>query len=78
VDQYGYEALEPGTAPSILSDTTIYYAKKKDRIEAEFLANDFFSQIQDTVRVAPLPNDQDLDPTAQLAIFIGTDYAAVA
>ncbi len=78
VDKYGYEALEPGTAPSLSSNTTIYYAKRKDKIEAEFLANDFFKKIEDTVRVAPLPDDQELDPTAQLAIFVGTDWAAVA
>ena len=78
VDRYGYEGLEPGTAPSLSSNTTIYYAKRKDKIEAEFLANDFFKKIQETVRIAPLPDDQNLDPTVQLAIYIGTDYAAVA
>ena len=78
VEDYAYEALEPGTAPSLLANTTIYYAKRKDKIEAEFLANDFFKRIEETVRVAPLPDDQDLDPTVQLAIYIGTDYAAVA
>jgi hypothetical protein len=78
VDKYGYEALEPGTAPSLSSNTTIYYAKRKDKIEAEFLANDFFKKIEDTVRVAPLPDDQEFDPSVQLAIFVGTDWAAVA
>jgi hypothetical protein len=78
VDKYGYEALEPGTAPSLSSNTTIYYAKRKDKIEAEFLANDFFKKIEDTIRVAPLPDDQEFDPTVQLAIFVGTDWAAVA
>jgi len=78
VDHYGYEGLEPGTAPSLSSNTTIYYAKRKDKIEAEYLANDFFKKIEETVRTAPLPDDQQLDPTVQLAIYIGTDYAAVA
>jgi hypothetical protein len=78
VEEYGYEAMEPGTAPSLQSNTTIYYAKRKDKIEAEYLANDFFRRIEETVRVAPLPDDQDLDESVQLAIYIGTDYAAIA
>jgi hypothetical protein len=77
VEQYGYEALEPGTAPSLSPDTFIYYVKRKDRIEADFLENDFFAGI-DTVRVARLPADQQVDETAQLVIYIGQDYAAVA
>jgi hypothetical protein len=78
VEKYDYEALEPGTAPSLSSNTTIYYAKRGDKIEAEFLANDFFKKIESTVRVARLPEDQNLDESVQLAIYIGTDYAAVA
>lgn len=78
VEDYDYVALDPGTAPSLQSNTTIYYAKRKDRIEAEYLANDFFEKIQETVGTAPLPDDVELDPTVQLAIYIGTDYAAVA
>jgi hypothetical protein len=78
VERYQYEALEPGTAPSLSDTTTIYYRAKKDRIEAEFLANDFFGRIEDTVRVARLPRGETVDETAQLAIYIGTDYAQVA
>jgi hypothetical protein len=78
VERYDYEALEPGTAPALSVTTTIYYRAKKDRVEAEFLANDFFSRIEDTVRIAKLPAGQTVDETAQLAIFIGTDYAQVA
>jgi len=78
VEQYDYEALEPGTAPSISPDTRIYFAKARDRVEGEYLANDFFAGIADTVRVARLPADVEVDPAAQLVIYIGQDYAAVA
>lgn len=77
VEDFDYEALEPGNAPSISATTTIYFRARKDRVEAEYLANNFFSEIEDSVRVAKLRESEDVDPTAQLAIYIGTDYAAV-
>lgn len=79
VEEFDYEALEPGTAPSLSSTTTIYYVRNRDEVEAEALANsDFFRRIRDTIRVAKLPAGEEVDETAQLAIYIGTDYAAVA
>jgi hypothetical protein len=77
VDEFGYEGLEPGTAPTLSDTTTIYYRTRRDKVEADFLENDrFFRKISDTIRVAKLPAGEDIPEEAQLAIYIGTDYAA--
>jgi hypothetical protein len=77
VDAFGYEGLEPGTAPSLSDTTTIYYRTRRDKVEADFLENDrFFRRIGDTIRVARLPAGEDIPEEAQLAIYIGTDYAS--
>ncbi|MGZ5291843.1 MAG: LytR C-terminal domain-containing protein [Actinomycetota bacterium] len=77
VEEFDYEGLEPGTAPSLSDTTTIYYRSRQDKVEADFLENDrFFRQIGDTIRVARLPAGEDVPEGAQLAIYIGTDYAS--
>jgi len=77
VDGFGYEGLDPGTAPSLSDTTTIYYRTRRDKVEADFLENDrFFRKISDTIRVARLPAGEDIPEEAQLAIYIGTDYAS--
>jgi hypothetical protein len=77
VEEFDYEGLEPGTAPSLSDVTTIYYRSRRDKVEADFLENDpFFRKIRDTIRVAKLPAGEDVPEGAQLAIYIGTDYAS--
>ena len=76
-EKYGYVAVQdPADAPSPVPVTTIYYRKNKDKIEAEFLANDFFKKLDD-VRIAKLQAGADVDPNVQLAIYLGSDYAAL-
>lgn len=75
-EEYGYVAIEPADAPSPVAVTTIYYRRNRDRIEAEFLANDFFRRL-DEVRVTKLEAGADIDPDVQLAIYLGNDYAAL-
>lgn len=75
VEEYGYVAVEPADAPSQVPVTTIYYRRNRDKIEAEFLANDFFKRLD--VRVARLDPEADVDPEIQLAIYLGMDYAAL-
>ncbi len=75
VDEYGYVAVEPADAPSPVPVTTIYFRKNRDRIEAEFLADDFFRRLD--VRVAKLDPEADVPEDVQLAIFLGNDYAAL-
>jgi hypothetical protein len=78
IEEYGYVEGQPvDDAPSTVPVTTIYYAKARDRVEAEFLAEDFFRRLDD-VRVARLPAGEEVDSSVQLAIYIGNDYAAIA
>ena len=76
VDEYGYvEAQEPvDDAPATVDVTTIYYRSADDKVEAEFLANDFFGELDD-VRVAKLQAGSDVDRAVQVAIYLGNDYA---
>lgn len=74
--ELGYVAVEPADAPSPVAVTTIYYRKNKDKIEAEYLANDFFKRLED-VRVAKLQAGADVAEEVQIAIFLGNDYAAL-
>jgi hypothetical protein len=78
VEEFGYVAAqEPDDAPSDVAVTTIYFRSRRDRVEAEFLANsDFFRRIRDTILVAPLEPGTQVDRTVQLAIYIGNDYAS--
>ncbi|HEY7661212.1 MAG TPA: LytR C-terminal domain-containing protein [Actinomycetota bacterium] len=76
VDEYGYVAAQdPADAPAPVPITTIYYRAKKDRVEAEFLAQDFFRRLD--VEILRLePGIGEIDRSVQLAIYLGTDYAA--
>jgi hypothetical protein len=75
IEQYGYEAaMDPDDAPATVDVTTIYYRSADDRVEAEFLANDFFADLDD-VRVAKLQAGSDVDRSVQVAIYLGNDYA---
>lgn len=56
--------------------TTIYYATPDDKIEAEALANTFFKKLQ-AVKIAKMPQDFQPPPGVQLAVYVGTDYAAL-
>jgi hypothetical protein len=77
-DEYGYVAAQdPADAPAPVPVTTIYYRAKKDQIEAEFLAADFFGDLED-VKIQKLePGTEDVGRDVQLAIYLGNDYAAL-
>ena len=77
-ESYGYIATQdPADAPAAYPVTTIYYNAPKDRVQAEYLAGDFFKKL-DGVEVVRLdPGTADIDPSTQLAIFLGNDYAAL-
>jgi hypothetical protein len=80
VDEFGYEEVqEAADAPASSAVTRIFYRTNRDQIEAEALANsDFFRRISDSIVVAALEEGADVPRGAQLAIFLGTDYADVA
>jgi len=77
-DEYGYVAAQdPADAPAPVAVTTIYYRANKDEIEAEFLASDFFKDLDD-VKIQKLdPGTEDVGRDVQLAIYLGNDYAAL-
>lgn len=75
IEDYGYEVAQEATdAPAPVPVTTIYYRTDEDKIEAEFLANDFFRRLDDVI-VAKLDASADVDRSVQVAIYLGIDYA---
>jgi hypothetical protein len=79
INKYGYvEGQPPANAPSTMATTTIYYASNRDKVEAEYLAeNDkFFRQLAD-LQVVKLGASVEVDSSVQLAIYLGNDYAAL-
>ena len=77
-ERYGYIATQvPADAPAAYPVTTIYFNARKDRVQAEYLASDFFKKLDDVEVVKLDPGTGDIDPSTQLAIFLGNDYAAL-
>ena len=77
-DDYGYvEAQPPADAPASYAVTTIYYRGANNRIEAEYLAEDFFKPLDVDIKRLE-PGTADINQDVQLAIFLGSDYAAQA
>jgi hypothetical protein len=75
-EDYGYIATQdPADAPAAYPVTTIYFSAPKDRVEAEYLAGDFFKKLDGVDVVRLEPGTADIDPSTQLAIFLGNDYA---
>src|SRR5262245_56382911 len=78
LEDEGYIAVQdPADAPAPYPVTTIYYRAPKDEIEAEFLANSFFEDLDGVEIVRLEPGTANIDRTAQLAIFLGDDYATL-
>lgn len=77
-DQYGYvQAQAPDDAPAPYAVTTIYYRGPENKVEAEFLADDFFAPLEVDIKKLE-PGTADIKQDVQLAIFLGSDYAAQA
>jgi len=76
IDRYDYvEGQAPADAPAPYSVTTIFYRGASNKIEAEFLAEDFFAPLAVDIKRLK-PGTADIDQDVQLAIFLGTDYSA--
>jgi hypothetical protein len=71
-------AQEAADAPSTVPVTTIYYRSAQDKVEAEYIANEYFKKLPDVV-VAKLGDQTgtDIGREVQVAIFLGNDYAAL-
>lgn len=71
---FGVNAIQIDDAPSTVSVTTIYFRKASSQDEAELLAREFFKKIEP--KVARLEAGSGVERDAQIAIYLGTDYAA--
>ena len=78
LEELGYIATQdPADAPTPYPVTTIYYNAPKDRVEADYLANSFFKKLDGVEVVRLEPDTADIDPSTQVAIFLGNDYATL-
>ena len=74
--KYGMVAAQdPSDAPSTVAQTTLYYRSPADQVEAQFLADDFFKDLD--VTIARLEPGTDVSRDVQVAIYLGNDYAAL-
>ncbi len=75
-DTYGY-VIDPqdiADAPSSVSQTTLYYRSPQDQVEAQYIADNFFKGLD--VKIAQLDPTSNVPKAVQVAIYLGTDYAA--
>ncbi|HET7929000.1 MAG TPA: LytR C-terminal domain-containing protein [Actinomycetota bacterium] len=78
LEELGYIATQdPADAPTPYPVTTIYYNAPKDRVEADYLAEGFFKKLDGVEVVRLEPDTADIDPSTQVAIFLGNDYATL-
>lgn len=78
LEELGYIATQdPADAPTPYPVTTIYFNAPKDRVEADYLANSFFKKLDGVEVVRLEPETADIDPSTQVAIFLGNDYATL-
>ena len=73
--KYGYVSAQIADAPSPVAVTTIYYRTAEDRVEAEALAANFFTDLE--VKISRLPaSATNVEKKVQVAIYLGNDYAS--
>jgi hypothetical protein len=73
--QYDIPPENLGDTPTKPVEVTIlYYASASDKIEAQYLAANFFKDI--TPQIEKLPGGTDIPRDVQVAIYVGNDYAA--
>ena len=78
LEELGYIATQdPADAPTQYPVTTIYYTAPKDKVEADYLASSFFKKLDGVEVVRLEPDTADIDPSTQVAIFLGNDYATL-
>jgi hypothetical protein len=71
----GYVPAQVTDAPSPVAVTTLYYRTAQDRVEAEALAANFFTDLE--VKISRLPaSATNVLKRVQVAIYLGNDYAS--
>jgi hypothetical protein len=74
--KYGMVAAQdPADATSDVAQTTLYYRSPADEVEAQFLADDFFTSLD--VQISRLEPGTNVSRDVQVAIYLGNDYAAL-
>lgn len=73
-EDYQVNAIQVDDAPATVSVTTIYYRSNSSQDEAELLARQFFKKIDP--EIAKLQGGGGVDKDVEIAIYLGTDYAA--
>jgi hypothetical protein len=74
--KYGMVAAQdPADAPSDVAQTALYYRSPADEVEAQFLADDFFTSLD--VTISRLEPGTDVSRDVQVAIYLGNDYATL-
>jgi hypothetical protein len=76
VNKYGYIAVQDPADATSLPTTIVYYRAPRDQAEAEALASTFFKRLDGVEVIRLEPGIADIDRSAELAIFLGNDYAA--
>jgi hypothetical protein len=72
--RFQVNAIQIDDAPTSVAVTTVYYRREANKDEAQFLAERFFKGLQ--VEVLPLEAGSGVDKDVQIAVYLGTDYAA--
>lgn len=70
-------AQEPTDAPSTVAVTTIYYRTNQDKVEAEYIANEYFKKLDVVPAKLGDQAGSEVGREVQVAIFLGNDYAAL-
>jgi len=71
----GYEQGQDPADASFRQSTQIFYRSARDKVEAEYIANEYFKKLN--IVPAKLQAGEDVSPDVQVAIFLGNDYAAL-
>jgi hypothetical protein len=78
LEELGYIATQdPADAPTSYPVTTLYSSAPKDKVEADYLASSFFKKLDGVEVVRLEPDTADIDPSTQVAVFLGNDYATL-
>jgi hypothetical protein len=76
-DEYGYVAAQDPDDARPRSRSPRSLPGEKDEIEAEFLASDFFKDLDGVIIQKLEPGTEEVGRDVQLAIYLGDDYAAL-
>lgn len=73
-ERFEVNPIQIDDAPASVAITTIYFRSEANEDEAQLLADRFFKGL--AVEVHPLEAASGVDRDVQIAVYLGTDYAA--